>query len=148
MKLYPCKQKFILMKSNFFLKLKDIIASSFVTHVKQYSRLQWNANFFMFSSMILKLRTSIDLNQVLILNIYDNNNFWAELSRFVAMLNFLHSLLLQLNSIWTAWKKLLSFHHQQACNTSLYVYELIALKLEFEDWDCHNFYVCFKFFLE
>ena len=38
-------------------------------------RLKGNANSFMFSSRILKLRTSIDLNQVLILNIYDNSNF-------------------------------------------------------------------------
>ena len=37
--------------------------------------LKGNDNLFMFSSRILKLRTSIDLNQVLILNIYDNSNF-------------------------------------------------------------------------
>jgi len=38
----------------------------------------------------------MDLNQVLILNIYDNSIFLAELSHFAAMLNFLNSL--QLNS--------------------------------------------------
>jgi len=44
--------------------------------VQQYFGLKWNAKFFMFSSRILKLRISKDLNQVLILNIYDNSNFW------------------------------------------------------------------------
>ena len=50
-------------------------APSFVTYVQQYFCLKGNANLFMFSSRILKLRTSIDLNQVLILNIYENSNY-------------------------------------------------------------------------
>ena len=64
------------MKSQLDVDIKkDIIESLFVTYVQQYFRLKGIANFFMFSSRILKLRTSIDLNQVLILNIFDNSNF-------------------------------------------------------------------------
>jgi len=48
----------------------------------------------MFSSRILKLRTSVDLNQVLILNIFDNSNFWGELSHFAAIIDFLHIILI------------------------------------------------------
>ena len=50
------------------MKTKNIIiAFSFVTYIPLYSCLKINANLFMFPKEILKLRTSIDLNQKLVL---------------------------------------------------------------------------------
>ena len=140
------------MKLRLVLSSKDIIASSFVTHVQKYFCLKGNDNFLMFSSRILKLRTSIDLNQVLILNIYDNSNFWVELSCFAAMLNFLphlllHSFQLFVNSFSAAsieqylngLKKINEFPSAAGLQYQLVRLRADCSKLEFKDWDCHNF---------